>query len=171
VEIVLPACTVRSWRRGDEPSLARHANNRNVWINLRDALPHPYTIDAAREWIAWATAADPETHFAVDVNGEAVGGIGFVIQPDVHRVSAEIGFWLGEEFWGRGIMTDAVRGVSQYAFSAHSLHRLYATVFEWNPASMRVLEKAGYTREALLRKSAIKDGRVIDQVLYAKIRG
>jgi RimJ/RimL family protein N-acetyltransferase len=170
VELVLQGCSVRSWRRGDEPSVARHANNRKVWINVRDALPHPYTAADAREWIDWALATIPETNFAVDVHGQAVGAVGFTIQPDVHRVSAEIGFWLGEEFWGRGIMTQAVRAVSAHAFEAHDLYRLYATVFEWNAASMRVLEKAGYVREAVLRMSAIKDGRVIDQVLYGRTR-
>ncbi|MBI3983136.1 MAG: GNAT family N-acetyltransferase [Gemmatimonadetes bacterium] len=168
---MLAGCTVRSWRRGDEPSVARHANNRKVWINLRDALPHPYTLDDAREWIDWVLAATPETHFAVDIDGQAVGAVGFVIQPDVHRVSAEIGFWLSEEFWGRGFMTQAVQAATEYALRTHGLHRVYATVFEWNAASMRVLEKAGYTREAVLRKSAIKDGRVIDQVLYGRTRG
>ncbi|MBI2071763.1 MAG: GNAT family N-acetyltransferase [Gemmatimonadetes bacterium] len=170
MQIPLPLCTVRSWRRGDEASLVRHANNRNVWINLRDRFPHPYTSDDAARWMAWVLAERPETNFAIAVGGDAVGGVGYEIQPDVLRMSAEIGFWLGEAYWGRGIMTEAVRAVTEHALRTHQLVRLYATVFEWNPASMRVLEKAGYTQEARLRRSAVKDGRVIDQVLYAITR-
>jgi len=170
VELLLPGCTVRSWRRGDEASLARHANNRNVWINLRDAFPHPYTLEDAEAWIAWVGAHRVETQFAIAVGDVAVGGIGYDVQPDVHRVSAELGFWLGEPFWGRGIMTEAVRAVSAYAFERHPLKRLFASVFAWNPASMRVLEKAGYEREGVLRHSALKDGRVTDQVIYSSIR-
>ena len=102
--------------------------------------------------------------------GEAAGSIGFVVQPDVHRLSAEIGYWLGEAYWGRGIATEALRAVTAFAFEAHGLVRLFAGVFAWNTASMRVLEKAGYVREGVLTQSAIKDGRVIDQVLYAITR-
>jgi RimJ/RimL family protein N-acetyltransferase len=171
LEIVLTRCTVRSWRRGDEASLVRHANNRSIWVNLRDRFPHPYTSDDAARWMTWALVERPETNFAIAVNDAAVGGIGYEIQPDVHRVSAEIGFWLGESLWGRGIMTEALRAVTEHAMRTHNLARLYASVFEWNPASMRVLEKAGYVREAVLRRSALKDGRVIDQVLYACTRG
>jgi RimJ/RimL family protein N-acetyltransferase len=170
VQLVLRSCTVRSWRHGDEASLALHVNNRRVWINLRDRLPHPYTPDDAAQFITWAMAARPETHFAIAVGEEAVGGIGYEIQPDVHRISAEIGFWLGEAYWGKGITTEALRAVTEHAFHTHDLRRIFADVFEWNPASMRVLEKAGYTREAVLRKSAIKDGKVIDQTLYAIVR-
>jgi len=170
VQLVLRSCTVRSWRHGDEASLVRHANNRRIWVNLRDRFPHPYTFDDAEQFITWATATRPETHFAIAVGDEPVGGIGYEIQPDVHRISAEIGFWLGEAYWGRGIVTEALRAVTEQAFHAHNLRRIFAGVFEWNPASMRVLEKAGYTREAVLRQSAVKDGKVIDQMLYAVTR-
>lgn len=170
MQIALERCRVRSWRRGDEASLVKHANNRHVWINLRDRFPHPYTSDDAARWMAWVLAERPETNFAVAVGEDAVGGVGYEIQPDVHRRSAEIGYWLGEAYWGRGIMTEAVRAVTEYAFRTHNLLRLFAAVFEWNPASMRVLEKAGYSKEARLRRSAVKDSRVIDQVLYAITR-
>jgi ribosomal-protein-alanine N-acetyltransferase len=171
VEFVLTQCTVRDWRRGDEPALVRHANNRNIWINLRDRFPHPYTKRDAAQWMAYVRSGPPDTNFAIAVAGEAAGGIGFVVQPDVHRLSAEIGYWLGEAYWGRGIMTEALRAVTAFAFQAHGLQRIYAGVFEWNPGSMRVLEKAGYVREGVLRRSAIKDGKIIDQVLYAVTRG
>ena len=170
MEFPLTQCIVRDWRRGDEPSLVRHANNRNIWINVRDRFPHPYTKRDAAQWMAYVRAGPPDTNFAVVVDGEAGGSIGFVVQPDVHRLSAEIGYWLGEAYWGRGIMTEALRAVTAFAFEAHGLVRLYASVFEWNPASMRVLEKAGYVREGVLRRSAIKDGKVIDQVLYGVTR-
>lgn len=170
MDIRLTRCTVRSWRHGDEVSLARHANNRRIWVNLRDRFPHPYTSDDAVRFMEWVLAERPETQFAIAVGEEAVGGIGYEIQPDVHRISAEIGFWLGEAHWGRGIMTEALPAVTEQAFHTHNLRRIFAAVFEWNPASMRVLEKAGYAREAVLRQSAVKDGKVIDQMLYAVTR-
>lgn len=170
MELRLSRCTVRSWRRGDEASLVKSANNRNIWLNLRDRFPHPYSDGDARQWMEWVLAERPETNFAIAVNGQAVGGVGFIIQADVHRKSAEVGFWLAESHWGQGIMTEAVRAVTEHAFQTYDLARLFATVFEWNPASMRVLEKAGYFKEARLKHSAFKDGKLIDQVLYAITR-
>ncbi len=109
---------------------------------------------------------NPETFFAIAVNGEAVGGIGFVPLTDVERVSAEVGYWLGEPFWGRGLATEAVIAISRYAIEHHGLTRLFALPFAYNPASCRVLEKAGYQLETRLRRSAIKDGVIVDQMLY-----
>ena len=166
----LSACTLRSWRDTDVDALVRHANDREVWINLRDQFPHPYTIDDAREWVQLAREAQPETSFAIAVDGEAVGGIGITLNKDVHRHSAEVGYWIGRAFWGRGIATDAVRAISSWAFANFDLCRLYAGVFAWNPASARVLEKAGFTLEGRLHKSAIKDGHTTDELLYALIR-
>ncbi len=167
MEIPLACGAVRSWRVTDAESLAAHANNRNVWRNLRDAFPHPYTLADAHAFLRMALAKTPETFFALAVDGRAVGGIGFTLHGDVERVSAEIGYWLGEAFWGRGIVTEALRAVTRYAIEAHGLTRVYAVPFAWNTASFRVLEKAGYTAEARLRRSAIKEGRVTDQLLYA----
>jgi RimJ/RimL family protein N-acetyltransferase len=149
------------------PSLVRHANSRQVWRNLRDRFPHPYTAADAERWTREAPSTIPETHFAIAVGAEAVGGAGLELQPDVHRRSAEIGYWLGEPFWGRGIATEVVRALTDFGFRTFDLCRIYACVFEWNPASMRVLEKAGYSLEGRLRKSVTKDGRTIDQLLYA----
>jgi ribosomal-protein-alanine N-acetyltransferase len=171
MEMRLTRCVVRSWREEDAPSIARHANNRQVWINLRDAFPSPYTIDDARRYIGAAMSADPQTQFAIEVEGEAAGSIAFALRHDVERVSAELGYFLGEDFWGRGIMTEAVASVTRHAIAAHGLTRVYAVPFEWNAASSRVLEKAGFQLEARLRRSAIKDGRVIDQLLYAWVVG
>jgi RimJ/RimL family protein N-acetyltransferase len=169
VRIELEHCIVRSYVRADAASLARHADNRAVWRNLRDAFPHPYRLADARRYIRLSLAREPETTFALEVEGEAAGGIGFQLHGDVERVSAELGYWLGERFWGRGIATEAVRAVTDLAFARHELTRVYALPFEWNAASCRVLEKAGFVLEGRLRKAAIKDGRVIDQLLYARV--
>ena len=168
MEIILSACTVRSWRAADAESLTRYGNNRRIWDNLRDLFPHPYTIRDARDYLQFVKKA-PETSFAIDVQGEAVGGVGFVLRTDVERVSAEIGYWLGEPFWGKGIGTAALAAVTQHAIAAHGLTRIYALPFAHNIASCRVLEKAGYVLEGRLRRSAIKNGVVIDQMQYAFI--
>jgi RimJ/RimL family protein N-acetyltransferase len=160
---------VRSWRPGDADPLARYANNRKIWLNLRDAFPHPYTIHDAREFIRSIRSRTPETTFAIDVNGEAAGSIGFVLHRDVERVSAEIGYWLAETYWGRGIVADALAAVTTYAIEQHGLTRIFAVPFAWNAASCRVLEKAGYVLEARLRHSAVKDGQITDQMQYAYI--
>jgi ribosomal-protein-alanine N-acetyltransferase len=167
VEIDLGLCTIRSWHWSDRESIVRHADNRKVWINLRDRFPHPYTLADAEDWLRLVSRKTPETQCALSVGGSAVGGIGIDLLNDVHRRSGEIGYWLGEEFWGRGIATAAVRAFTGYAFSTYDVCRIQATVFEWNPASMRVLEKSGYTLEGRLRRSVTKDGRTIDQFLYA----
>jgi len=163
-------CLIRLWQRGDRASLVRHADNRRVWLMLRDQFPHPYTPADADTWLAHVRRQRPVTSFAIAVDGEAAGGIGLAPQRDVHRRSAEVGYWLGEAFWNRGIMTAAVREFTTYAFDSFDLLRIYAAVFSSNPASMRVLEKAGYTREGVLRRSVVKDGQVLDQVLYAVTR-
>jgi ribosomal-protein-alanine N-acetyltransferase len=170
VELRLKTCTVRSWAWRDRDAIVKHANNRHVWINLRDRFPHPYTVNDARRWLESVVDQKPETNFAIAVADEAVGGIGFTVQHDVARRSAEIGYWLGEEFWGRGIATEALIAVTDYAFSNYDVCRVYAHVFEWNLASARVLEKAGYAYEGCLKKSVTKDGQTIDQLMYAMIR-
>jgi RimJ/RimL family protein N-acetyltransferase len=147
--------------------MARLADNRKIWLNLRDAFPHPYAVRDAREFIKMARTRTPETMFAIAVDGEPAGGIGFVLHPDVERVSAEIGYWLGEPFWGRGIAAQALAAVTRHAIGTHALTRMYALPFARNAASCRVLEKAGYVLEARLRRSAIKDGVIIDQLQYA----
>ncbi|MDQ6885977.1 MAG: GNAT family N-acetyltransferase [Gemmatimonadota bacterium] len=161
---------MRSWRREDAASLVTHANDRAVWLNLRDHFPHPYTPAHADLWLTRAAAADPETNFAIAVDDEAVGGIGFVRQADVHRRTAEVGYWLGRPHWGRGLASGAVDVLSAYAFASHELDRLFASVFSWNAASMKVLEKAGYVREGILRRSVVKDGHILDAMLYARLR-
>lgn len=165
------ACTLRPWRQTDHAALLRYANNRSIWRNLRDRFPHPYDDAAATAWLALAAAAPtPEGVWAIETAGEAIGGLGLQRLPDIGRCSAEIGFWLGEPFWGRGIASAAVHKVADHALQQPDLWRLVAAVFSWNPASGRVLEKAGFKLEAILRRAGIKDGVVIDQLLYARVR-
>ena len=166
MQIDCGVCRLRPWQYGDESALVRHANSREIWLNLRDQFPHPYTDGDARSWVELASAEDPPTHFAV-VLDEAVGGVGFSLQGDIARVSAEIGYWLSASHWNKGIMTAAVRAVTEHAFTQFSLTRMFAVPYARNVASQRVLEKLGYVREGVLRRSAIKDGTVLDQVVYA----
>jgi hypothetical protein len=121
MELELPGCRIRSWRPGDEHALARHADNRNIWLNVRDRFPHPYTLAAAEWWVTNMPAAEPETQFAVEVDGEAAGGVGLFLQEDVARYSAEIGYWLGEAHWGKGLMTAVVHrlGLHQLRSQSH----------------------------------------------------
>ena len=145
MEMEIGEYRIRQWRDGDEESLAKYANNRNIWINLKDGFPHPYTVEDGVAWVQLQKDRDPVQGFTIATADEVIGGIGIRLQEDVHRGSAEIGYWLGEPFWGRGIATRALRALTDYAFANFDLVRLYATVFEWNPASARVLEKAGFT--------------------------
>lgn len=162
-------CQIRSWQWGDEQTLPLHANNKAIWLNLRDRFPHPYTPADAHQWIESVVGACPETNFAITVGGEAIGGIGLVLHDDIERCSAEVGYWIGQTYWGRGIVTEALKAFSRYAFGAFDLTRLYAVPFLQNSASLKVLEKAGYQREGIMRRSAIKDGQIVDQALYALV--
>ena len=169
MHLQLTTCTLRSWRASDAESLVTHANNRNVWINLRDRFPHPFTPRDALRFLDSMIGKEPELVFAIVVDDEAIGGIGFALQKDIDRVSAEIGYWVAEPFWGRGIATEAVVAVTNYAMAHHELTRVFGMPFTRNVASRRVLEKAGFVFEGTLRRSAIKDGLIIDQCLYGFI--
>ena len=169
VRIVGERCVVRAWQLTDAAALVRHANNLNVSMQLRDRFPHPYTIAAARAFLDHTVPVHPVTSFAIDVAGESAGGIGFAPGTDVERFSAEIGYWLGEAFWGRGIVTEALALVTEYAFARMNILRLFALPFADNAASARVLEKAGYVREGLLRSASVKFGVPRDQLMYARI--
>jgi RimJ/RimL family protein N-acetyltransferase len=162
-------CLVRPWRMTDADALARHADDPEVARQLRDRFPHPYTRDHADTFLQIATGERPPGNFAIVVDGEAAGGLGFVPGSDVERYSAEIGYWLGTRYWGRGIVTEALKLVTAYAFESRNLLRMYALPFAENAASIRVLEKAGYTREGVLRSSSVKFGQPRDQVVYAAI--
>ena len=169
MDLVGQLATLRPWRPSDTSSLVKHANNLSVARQLRDRFPHPYTAADGRQFIQSVADARPTTSFAIAVAGEAVGGIGFSPGADVERYSAEVGYWLAEPFWGRGIAPEAVRLVSEYAFGTCNMLRLFALPFADNTQSIRVLDKAGYTREATLRAASVKNGVARDQTLYARI--
>jgi RimJ/RimL family protein N-acetyltransferase len=162
---------LRAWQKSDKDSLVRHANNRNVSRHLREVFPYPYTDQDADAWLNRTVPEEAaKWRFAIEIGGEAVGGIALDLCTDVERHSASIGYWLGEGFWGRGIMTHAVTEVTARALATPRFCRVCAQVSSGNPASMRVLEKAGYQREGVLVRGVIKSGMVFDQVLYAVTR-
>jgi ribosomal-protein-alanine N-acetyltransferase len=170
VKLKAASCILRAPVLADCESLARHGNDRDVWRNLRDRFPHPYAADDARAWTRSVADQDPRTSFVIDVDGAACGSIGLRLGTDIERVSAEVGYWLGRAFWGRGIATSAVEAVCSYAFDELGLRRVFATPITWNPASFRVLEKAGFEREGIMRNASFKDGTLTDMALFAKIR-
>ena len=161
---------VRSWSLSDAPSLARYANDRAIWRNLKDRFPNPYTLSDARSFIAHCREEDPESAFAIAVDDQAIGAIGFEHRGDIWRRSVELGYWLAQSYWGRGITTGAVRAMTEWAFQTWKINRVWAGVFSWNPASARVLEKAGFVYEGRLRQSAVKDGELVDELIYAVVR-
>lgn len=164
--------TLRSFRYGDEPSLAEQINNEKIYKPTL-LIPYPYTLEDAKQWVErnvrLARQESPEElNFAIEVNGKAVGGIGLAHIVPGHK--AEIGYWLGEEYWGRGIMTEAVKLLTQYALDELGLVRVYAGVFVWNKASQAVLKKAGFQLEGMHTKGIRKDGEFVDDYTYAKVR-
>lgn len=161
---------LRQWEPTDADALVKYANNRRIWLNLRDGFPHPYTLEHAQAFLAMARSQQPVTFFALATPQEAIGSIGLSINSDVHRLTAEMGYWLAEPFWGRGIMTETIRMVTDYAFERFGLVRIYAEPYAPNTASCRALEKAGFGLEGQMRSNVIKDGQILDQLLYAKIR-
>jgi ribosomal-protein-alanine N-acetyltransferase len=163
--------TLRPWRESDLASLVRHADNFNIWINLRDGFPRPYTEEAGRGWLRMALAEDTNLLLAIEVNGEAVGGIGANFKDDVYRINAEIGYWLSEEYWGRGIVSTAVGLLVDHIFANYpEVHRIYADLFAYNPGSAAVLIKCGFQLEAIHRNSVIKNGKIVDEHRYVRIR-
>lgn len=160
---------IRDWQIEDAPSLAKYANNRKIWMNLRDAFPHPYGRKDADALISGVIESDPITVFAIATQSEAIGGIGLMPGKDVHRHTAEMGYWLAEPFWGKGIMTRAVKSLTDYAIKDLKMIRVFAEPYTTNQASAKVLEKAGFICEGILRANVIKDGKVLDQFLYSYI--
>ena len=165
----LAGCVLRPWRAADRDDLIREANNRKVWRNMTHTFPHPYTPDDADLWLAIGANPGASVQLAIEVDGCVAGGIGAIAGEGIFQATAQFGYWLGEAYWGRGIATAAARALADRIGSAGAFARLEAHVFEWNPASMRVLEKAGFTRDAVLRCAATKDGRLIDTVLYSRV--
>lgn len=151
---------MRPWRASDLDSLAHHADNRAIWLNLRDRFPHPYSRTDAEEFLDRAASLSPQIFFAIDLDGEAVGGVGIVPADDIERISGELGYWVGEEHWGKGLATRAAREMTTYCFETLKLHRVWACPFTRNTGSIRVLEKLGFRHEGTLVQSAIKDGKL-----------
>lgn len=170
LEIAIDPWKLRAWRPGDEAALARYANNRNISMWLRDAFPYPYSYQDAVTWVQQNQGKYPVTNFAIASAYEPIGGVGLELQQDVFRRSAEIGYWLREQDWGKGIMTRAVRAVAGYAFATFDIVRIHALVFEGNYGSARVLQKAGFLYEGRLHHAVTKDGRTMDAFLYAIVR-
>lgn len=171
MRIDLSTCHLRCWDDTDAEALARHANDHEIWKHLRDFFPHPYTIGDAQAYLArMASQAASPRSMAIVVDGEPCGGISATIQDDVHRLTAEIGYWLGRNYWGRGIMTEVVRGFADYLFATFPLERIFAVPFANHPASAKVLLKGGFELEGTMKRSAIKEGIVLDQWLFAKLR-
>ncbi|MFN3402986.1 MAG: GNAT family N-acetyltransferase [Cytophagaceae bacterium] len=151
----------------DKASIAKYINNYRVVRNLRDFIPYPYSEDDAESFINLNKNIFPPVNFTIEFQGEAIGVIGLVLQKDIHKINAEIGYWIGEPFWGMGLMSSCVKLITEYAFKTFSLKRIYAGVFETNTASMRVLEKSGYTLECVIKKSLIKNEVILDEHLYS----
>lgn len=159
-------CQIRPWSLGDAAALLRHADDPRIAENLRDRFPSPYTPADAEEWLTIVTQAVPFLDFAIVQGGEPIGGIGLALGCDIERVSAEVGYWIGESHWGRGFATEAMRSFVPWAMETFALTRLFATTFAHHEASRRVLEKAGFRLEGILRRAAIKRDKVLDMALY-----
>jgi RimJ/RimL family protein N-acetyltransferase len=168
--INLGIITLRNWQEKDIKSLAKNANNKKVWDNLRDDFPNPYTELAAKQWIEIANQNNPLTNFAIVYKEKAIGGIGIILQTDVYRKNAEIGYWLGEKYWYKGFVTKALKAMVEYTFTNFEVDRIFAQVFESNAASRRVLEKAGFSFEACLKKSIIKNNQVQDCLIFSVLK-
>ena len=158
---------IRPLQASDASSLAQYANNERIAQNLRDRFPHPYTIASAESFIAFCQMPDAPPSFGIIKAGECVGVVGFIPQTDIHRQNAEFGYWLGEPFWGQGIMTNIIQKMTGYIFENYEISRLFATVFEFNTASQRVLQKAGFHLDCITRKSALKAGKLWDEYNYS----
>ena len=159
--------TLRPWTMDDIESLTKYANNFEVAKFLIDAFPHPYTIEDAKSFITLISNENPVHTFAIDVEGQAVGGIGIHPQADIHRKNAELGYWLAEPFWGQGIITEAIKRTTDFAFKTYDINRVFARPFGTNMGSQRVLEKVGFKLEAKFEKALFKNNEYIDELVYA----
>ena len=165
-------CRIRKWELSDAKDLAAALSNKKVQDNLRDGLPYPYTEQDGKEFISAMLSADEnETFaFAITVDDKVVGSIGIFRQGNIHRQTAELGYYIAEEYWGKGIMTEAVKQICEYVFANSDIIRIYAEPFAYNIASCRALEKAGFQYEGTLRSNAVKNGKVIDMKMYSLLK-
>ncbi len=160
---------LRPWQKQDAQDLAAVANNRNIWNNVRDALPNPYTVMDALQWIAHVNDQEPVVNFAIVFSGQVVGSIGCVPKKDVSRKTIEIGYFVGENYWGKGIATEAVRLLVDFIETRMDINRIYAHVFANNKPSMRVLQKNGFHLECIQRKAVYKNNQVTDDYIWVKL--
>jgi len=167
---ITPKFTLRPFRESDAESIAKYANNPKIAANLTDGFPNPYGLDDAKKFLSMAIQNEPYTIFAIEINGEACGSIGIFVQSDIHRKSAECGYWLAEPYWGKGIIPEAIKQIVDYGFRTFDIVRIYARPFSFNKASQRVLEKAGFTLEATLKKACFKNGKFCDEMIYSIVR-
>ena len=165
-------CTIRKWNLNDAKELAEAISNKKIQDNLRDGIPYPYTEQDGQEFIKEMLAADENTTFAFAIiyDSKVIGSIGVFRQSNIHYRTAELGYYIAEGYWGKGIMTDAVKQVCSYVFAKSDIIRIYAEPFSYNIGSCRVLEKAGFTFEGTLYRNAVKNGKVIDMKMYALTR-
>ena len=160
--------TLRPFRDSDLQSLVKYANNYNIAKYLTNQFPHPYTDEDGRKFISSVANSSPVNVFTIEVNGEAAGAIGIFPQSDIHEKNAEMGYWLAEPFWGNGITTRAIVQIVEYGFKTFDITRIFARPFSINPASQRVLEKAGFICEARLKNAVYKNGMYMDELIYVK---
>ncbi len=158
--------SIRPFQQDDAESISQLANNKKIWDNLRDYMPYPYTLQDAHDFIEMKLAVSPMFDFAIIYEDTLVGVIGGGIQNDIYRHSAEVGYWLGELYWGKGIASEALNLFVDYAFEELDIKRLFTAVFEYNPASIKVLEKAGFKHEGISKKSIIKNNEFYDEVKF-----
>ena len=163
-------CVLRNWNSSDVESLVENANNYRIATNMRDQFPYPYTLEDGKSWLEVASTQDINCFLAITLNNIAVGGIGLNLGEDIERISAEVGYWLGEKYWGKGITSSAIKGIVEYGFSDLGLERIFAKPLEHNTASRRVLEKNNFKLEGIMEKSCIKKGKIHNQALYAIIK-
>lgn len=161
---------LRPFKESDAERLALLANNYNIAKFLRNGFPHPYTVEHAKGFIDSLKNDNPTQRFVITVNDEMIGGAGIHLQDDIFELNAELGYWIGEPYWGKGYMSDAIQQVTDYAFANFKINRIFARVFGNNPASMRVVEKAGFKLEAKYDQTLFKFGEVLDEYIYAKRR-
>lgn len=171
-EIIAGEIYLREWKLEDAPDLAAAINNKKVQDNLRDGIPYPYTENDAIEFITGTQNAPKGSQyaFAVTVNGKAIGSIGVFRKDNVHRFTAELGYYIAEPYWGNGIMTEAVLQICCYVFNNTDVIRIFAEPYAYNKASCRVLEKAGFRYEGTLRSNAVKNDIITDMKIYALIK-
>jgi RimJ/RimL family protein N-acetyltransferase len=161
---------LRKWNDADLDNLVKYANNSNIAKWMTNGFPHPYTHDDGKNFLSMIANDNPTKVFAIEVNGEVVGSIGIFPQTDVHEKNAEMGYWLAEKYWGQGIISKAIENVVEYGFRTFDIVRIFARPFSTNLNSHRVLEKAGFTFEARLKKALFKNGEFMDEIIYVKIK-